>query len=103
MALLSVVGVRLLQLKTIGRHDRERKAAGTVPGELLKLLTRLRPRLQSTQVTVDQFIREVAKLGGFIGRKSDGDPGWQTIWLGWQELQLLQKGFELANNPTECG
>jgi hypothetical protein len=103
IALLSVVGVRLLQLKTIARHDRERKATGTVPGALLQLLTRLRPRLQNTQVTVDQFIREVAKLGGFIGRKSDGDPGWQTIWLGWQELQLLQKGFELANNPTECG
>lgn len=96
VALLSVVAVRLLQLKTIARHDRARKAAGTVPSRLLYLLSLLHPRLKTDQVTVDQFIREVAKLGGFIGRKSDGDPGWQTIWRGWRQLQLLQRGFDLA-------
>jgi hypothetical protein len=24
-----------------------------------------------------------ARLGGFLARKSDGEPGWQTIWKGW--------------------
>lgn len=103
VALLSVAAVRLLQLKTIARHDRERKAAAIVPSELLLLLTRVRPRLKRELITVDQFIREVAKLGGFIGRKSDGDPGWQTIWRGWRELQLLRRGFDLARTPAECG
>ncbi|HDZ00192.1 MAG TPA: hypothetical protein ENH52_01825 [Nitrospirae bacterium] len=28
----------------------------------------------------------VASLGGFLGRKSDGEPGTQTLWLGLQRL-----------------
>jgi hypothetical protein len=31
-------------------------------------------------------MRMVASLGGFLGRKSDGEPGTQTLWLGLQEL-----------------
>ncbi|MGO4813787.1 IS4 family transposase, partial [Cupriavidus sp. 2MCAB6] len=26
----------------------------------------------------------VASLGGFLGRKSDGEPGAKTIWIGMQ-------------------
>ena len=37
-------------------------------------------------LTVGQFYREVAMLGGFLGRKSDGNPGWITIWRGWEKL-----------------
>ncbi|HZO73094.1 MAG TPA: IS4 family transposase, partial [Ktedonobacteraceae bacterium] len=43
-----------------------------------------------------------AKLGGFLGRKSDGDPGWLTLWRGWQTLQLLLHGVHLADGLT-CG
>jgi hypothetical protein len=34
-------------------------------------------------------IRMVASLGGFLGRKSDGDPGTQTLWLGLQRVDDL--------------
>lgn len=30
--------------------------------------------------------RSVATLGGFLGRKGDGEPGTQTLWLGLQRL-----------------
>ncbi|MGV0029489.1 IS4 family transposase, partial [Phormidesmis priestleyi ANT.L61.2] len=39
-----------------------------------------------------QFWQAVARLGGFIGRKSDGQPGWQTLWRGWLRLQDLAWG-----------
>ncbi|WP_315850094.1 IS4 family transposase, partial [Singulisphaera acidiphila] len=42
-----------------------------------------------------QFFRELAKLGGFLGRKGDGEPGWQTIWRGWMKLQAMVQGAEL--------
>jgi hypothetical protein len=29
----------------------------------------------------------IARSGGFLGRKSDGLPGWQTLWRGWLRLQ----------------
>jgi hypothetical protein len=35
-------------------------------------------------------------LGGFLARKSDGEPGWQTIWKGWFVLMILVEGYELA-------
>jgi len=33
----------------------------------------------------------VAQLGGFLCRKSDGEPGWQTLWKGW--IRLLDMWF----------
>ena len=39
-------------------------------------------------MTVGQFYREVAKLGGFLARKGDGEPGWITVWPGWEKLNL---------------
>ena len=29
----------------------------------------------------------IGRLGGFLARKGDGDPGVKTIWRGWQSLQ----------------
>jgi hypothetical protein len=47
-------------------------------------------------LTVKEFWRRVAMLGGFLGRKSDGDPGWQTLWTGWLRLQDMWQGFRLC-------
>ena len=34
------------------------------------------------RLTVRDAVRTLAKLGGFIGRKSEGEPGTQTLWRG---------------------
>jgi hypothetical protein len=52
---------------------------------------------------VYQFYRELAKLGGFLGRKHDGEPGWITIWRGWEKLNALVRGAELAIERKICG
>lgn len=36
--------------------------------------------------TLHQATRWIAKLGGFLGRKGDGDPGIQSLWIGLQRL-----------------
>ena len=45
----------------------------------------------------------VAKLGGWLGRKGDGPPGWQTLWRGYQRLADMLLGIELLNasDPPE--
>lgn len=55
-------------------------------------------------------IRMVAGLGGFLGRKSDGEPGTQTIWLGLQRLDdlaamyLVMVGYPLTGvRPRRYG
>jgi hypothetical protein len=40
-------------------------------------------------------VRWIARLGGFLGRKSDGDPGVKTLWLGLQRLHDLAAMLQL--------
>lgn len=95
IGLISVVGIRLFQLKLIGRHEKATPARGHVPSAWLKYLSRLRPALRVKELTVYAFFRELAKLGGFLGRKGDGEPGWQTIWRGYRKLQSLLDAAKL--------
>lgn len=96
IGLISVIGIRLFQMKLLGRSQREAKAKTHVPASWLKCLKLIRPKLKLTGITVYEFFRELAKLGGFLGRKHDGEPGWQTIWRGFQKIQSLLAGLRLA-------
>ena len=50
--------------------------------------------------TVRQAIRWIGQLGGFLGRKSDGEPGITVIWRGWQRLQDIADTWYLVNEPV---
>jgi hypothetical protein len=82
----SVVAIRLLQLKSFARTNPEKKASSIVPAVWLRMLKLAGKLSNICDLTVGQFYREVAKLGGFLARKSDGEPGWITIWRGWEKL-----------------
>lgn len=100
VGLLSVVSVRLLQLKSAARTKPDCPAQRMIPPRWITLLKTVRKKSTPTNaMTVGEFYRELAKLGGFIGRTSDGDPGWITVWRGWQKLYLMVRGAQLA----ECG
>lgn len=87
VGLTSVVAIRLLKLKSLARTNPEVPAQRVVPRVWLQMLKHARKGLNRVHdLTVGQFYREVAKLGGFLGRKSDGEPGWITIWRGWEKL-----------------
>ena len=105
IALISVIGVRLFQLKLVGRSQPKAKAATHVPASWLKCLKLARPKIAISGMTVYEFFRELAKLGGFLARKGDGEPGWQTIWRGFQKLQSILDALQLIRpNPTcVCG
>lgn len=96
IGLISVIGVRLLRLKLIGRNQSNANANEHIPKQWLKCLQRCRPSLDVNSLTVYDFFRELAKLGGFLARRADGEPGWQTVWRGYQKLTLIMKGLELA-------
>lgn len=104
VGLMSVVAVRLLQLKTIAREEPDRPARTVVPELWLQMLKAARKNLHRVHdLTVYQFYRELAKLGGFLGRRSDGEPGWITIWRGWEKLNTLVQGATLASKFKKCG
>jgi hypothetical protein len=46
--------------------------------------------------TLQQAVRLLARLGGFRGRKCDGEPGIKALWRGWRCLQQMLQGYRLA-------
>jgi hypothetical protein len=98
VGLMSVAAVRLLRLKSLARTSPEIPAQRVVPRVWLQMLKAARKGLHRVHdLTVGQFYREVGKLGGFLGRKGDGDPGWITIWRGWEKLNNFVHGASLAS------
>jgi hypothetical protein len=51
-------------------------------------------------LTLRDAVRAMAKLGGFLGRKSDGEPGVKTLWRGYRQLQLLCWWEQVPRNPS---
>ncbi len=101
LAFLGITAVRLLQLRMLSRRTPDLPADAVVPAPVLNLLA-ARLRLTSPPKTVAEFWRAVARLGGFIGRAADGQPGWQTLWRGWLRLQDLTWALHLSSDPSSC-
>lgn len=53
------------------------------------------PLPPATAPPLRQAIRWIAQLGGFIGRASDGEPGTQTLWQGFQELIAMTEMYRI--------
>jgi hypothetical protein len=49
--------------------------------------------------TVADVVLAIAKLGGFLARRHDGQPGVTVIWRGWQRLQDIADTWLLFNPP----
>ena len=95
LGLLAPTAVRLLQLRTLARQQPERPAAEVLPGEVVQLVA-LKTGGQAAGMTVEQCVKRIAQLGGYQGRRSDGPPGWKTLWHGWLKIQTLLEGVHLA-------
>jgi hypothetical protein len=94
IALLSVVAVMLLGLRDAARKpDAEQvPAAALVPAEYVRVLSGWRWQDPGRATTARDFLLAVARLGGHQNRKSDGLPGWLTIWRGWMALHHMVLG-----------
>ncbi|WP_460677748.1 IS4 family transposase, partial [Hymenobacter coalescens] len=94
VALLSVVALALVDLREKSRlePDRPAEASGLTATEL-RVLRHHSPR---PLATVHDVYRALAALGGHLGRKGDGPPGWQVLWHGRTALRLLVDGVHLA-------
>jgi len=95
IAVLAVVSVRLLSTKMLARSRPESfEAAESFGPEMLAILEKKLGKPKGGWTNRNVMIA-TARLGGFIGRKSDGMPGWQTIWRGWHRLIWMLEGANL--------
>lgn len=95
VALMSIVALRLLHLREIVRivPDAAPEASGLNQLELDVLTEKTGRTLQ----TVRDVALALGRLGGHLNRKSDGLPGWITLWRGYVTLQILVEGVRLAH------
>lgn len=100
-AMLSIVAVRLLQLKTVAQAEPNRPAEAMVPPKWIVMLSAVRKGRNKQIRTAYEFMRALAGLGGHLGRKRDGEPGWITLWRGFNKLHLLLRGAAAMNQ--KCG
>lgn len=88
------IAVRLLQLRQQARQTPTRLARTVIDPLLVAVLAR-RLHGHAATLTLGEFWRGVARLGGHQGRRGDGPPGWRTLWAGWRALCDLAEGARL--------
>ena len=92
VTLCSVIAWRLHWLTYVNRTTPTAPATTILaPEEVAALqvlsLSALPPA--ASLLTTREAVHLIAKLGGFLGRRHDGEPGITVIWRGWQRLTDL--------------
>jgi len=64
--------------------------------ESQRLILRHKFPKECAELNAQKTMMLIARIGGFIGRKSDGLPGWLTLMRGMYELLLIEQGVLLA-------
>ena len=100
-ALTSVIAWRLYWLTMMNRHAPTADCRCVLTSDEWKALycvSHRRSTLPKQVPTVSDVVIWIAKLGGFLARRSDGEPGVTVIWRGWQRLRDISDTFRLLHN-----
>jgi hypothetical protein len=96
IAVMSLVALRLLDIRELGRAAPEAPAA--ITGLSAVELDILSIAVNRTLSTVASVRLALSRLGGHMNRRCDGMPGWITLWRGMKVLRLMVKGAEIERN-----
>ena len=92
IAIYSIVAWRLLWLLYSGREAQQLPATVAFEDIEIGILKKLAKKTKtpiSEIMTIREAILLVSKMGGFLGRKGDGDPGVKVLWQGITKLSVL--------------
>jgi hypothetical protein len=101
LAIDAVVAWRIHHLTYLGRATPDLPCDTVFDDDLWKgvIVFRTRKPPPGKPPSLRDMIRMIASLGGFLGRKSDGEPGTQTLWRGLQradDIAIAFRGFREA-------
>jgi hypothetical protein len=104
-----VVAWRILALCKAAREMPDDPISNWLPSAQWKALcayVHRRTRPPKEIPGVHQAVRWIAQLGGFLARKSDGEPGTKTLWRGLQHLEAMTEMWEVfhrSQRRQKCG
>jgi hypothetical protein len=97
LALFLVVAWRIARLMRLGRTLPDLDAALLLePEEWQAAYILAKKPLPKQPPRLNEVLRLIARSGGFLGRKRDGEPGVKTIWLGLQRIMDFAAGIKFA-------
>lgn len=97
LALFMVVAWRIARLMRLGRTCPDLDAALLFERDEWQAAYILnRKKVPNTPPRLNEVVRLIAMLGGFLARKGDGEPGVKTIWLGLQRVVNFAAGIRFA-------
>jgi len=97
LALFLVIAWRITRLMRLGRTLPDLDAALLLePEECQAAYILAKQPLPKQPPRLNAVLRLIARLGGFLGRKGDGEPGVKTIWLGLQRVMDFAAGIKFA-------
>lgn len=104
--LKSIIAFRLFWLTVISRVQPEASSDEILKEYEWKAMychIKKTNKAPSKPPTVKEAIRMIAKLGGFLERKNDGEPGMTYIWRGWERLALISEFWLSVHTETIYG
>jgi hypothetical protein len=60
------------------------------------------PHVPDQVPNLRQAVHWIARLGGFLNRKGDGEPGLITLWRGWSRLRDIVEDYEFFKEHHEA-
>lgn len=104
LALYSAVAWRLLWLTYKARTSPDAPCSEALEEEEWRVLLAMGGvRDPRTPPTLREAIRRIAMLGGFMGRKGDGEPGVKTLWQGWRRLMDYVLASRMLAHSKDVG
>ena len=103
LALYCIVALRLLWITYSAREHGEEPCTVAFSEPEWQTLHRYfesQQPLPETPPTLYQAVRWTARLGGFLNRKGDGEPGIKALWHGLTRLQDIVLGVMLARGDV---
>lgn len=95
LAVYLVVSWRLARLVKLGRTHPDLEASALfAEAEWKGAYILAKKAIPKSPPSTRELVRQIAMLGGFLGRKCDGEPGVKTLWLGMQRLRDFVEGME---------
>lgn len=108
-ALMAVIAWRIFWMTSISRNDPDISCENVLMKSEWKTAWWLlhRPKVKEGKMkmsdmpskppSIREAIRWIAGVGGFKGRKNDGEPGLISIWRGWIKVLVGAEMFELMD------
>jgi hypothetical protein len=100
LAILAPIAWKILLLRSLERAPQSVCVSDAASRTQIEVLRAFSSRPPPEPPTVTSVLSAIAALGGHL--TSNGPPGWQVLWRGYQELVTLERAWVAARNRSRC-